>query len=100
MIGLTSLEMYNSIFNITEHNNNLKIFEEIFDMSFCLQKSKNAVEEIVGNSDITTEKLKDDVFGPVIISSNRNLQLGEPSTEGHTLFLMAYAASSFLDFES
>ena len=31
MIGLTSLDMYNSIFNNTEHNNKFELYADTFD---------------------------------------------------------------------
>ena len=31
MIGLTSLEIYNTIFNVTEGNNKLELYTDTFD---------------------------------------------------------------------
>ena len=34
MIGLTSLQVYNSIFKITEENNTIKLYRDLFDFCF------------------------------------------------------------------
>ena len=82
MVGLTSLEVYNSIFNITEQNNKFDLCKDSFDeVSFA--KLKVADEEIVNVSDLSPEVLKGDVLGPFIISIFRKLQLEKSSTDGY-----------------
>ena len=55
MIGLTSLEVYNSIFNITE-NNEFELYTDLFDeLSFT--ELKHELEEILGLSDYSPEHL-------------------------------------------
>ena len=65
MLGLTSLEVYNSIFNITQ-NIKFELYTDKFD-EFSFTKLKGAVE-IVNVSNTSPEDLKDDTLGPVIAS--------------------------------
>ena len=52
MVGLTSLEVDNSIFYIIEGNNKIDIFTDTFD-DFSIEDLKDEVEEIFSTSDIT-----------------------------------------------
>ena len=52
MIGLTSLEVYNSIFNITAENNKVEFYTDTFG-EFSFEELKNELEEILSVSDIT-----------------------------------------------
>ena len=52
MVGLTSLEVDNSIFYIIEGNNKIDIFTDTFD-DFSIEDLKDEVEEIFSISDIT-----------------------------------------------
>ena len=56
MIGLKSLEVYNSLFNITEHNNKFGLYTDTFD-KFSFTELKDELEEILKNSDITSNQL-------------------------------------------
>ena len=97
IIGLTSLDAYNYIFNITEENNKFELYRDNFDEMATLT---NVVEEIFGYSDISSDEIKDHTLGPVIISIYKKIQLKKSSTDGYTIFLTAYAASTIRDFES
>ena len=66
MIGLTDLEVYNSIFNITETNNKFELYRETSD-KFGFLELKDEFEEILNISHITNEHLDDEVLGPRII---------------------------------
>ena len=66
MIGLTDLEVYNSIFNITEENNKFEIYRDN-STKFGLLELKNELEEILNVPHITPEQLQDDEIGPHII---------------------------------
>ena len=59
MIGLTDLEEYNSIFNITEENNKLEIYRDT-PTKFQFLDLKDELEEILGIPHITREHLLDD----------------------------------------
>ena len=52
MIGLTSLEVYNSIFNITEENNKFELYSDVFE-EFFFTEIKDELEEILNISNIT-----------------------------------------------
>ena len=66
MIGLTDLEVYNSIFNITEENNKFELYRDTSD-KFGFLELKDELEEILNISHITSEHLDDEVLGPHII---------------------------------
>ena len=99
MIGLTSLEVYNSIFNMTDENSKFELYTETFD-EFGFIELKDELEDIPKISDITTDVLEDDRLGPLIIKAYRKLHLENLSTDGYIIILMYYARSPFRDFES
>ena len=57
MIGLTSLEVYNSILNINKTNNNFGLYTDKFD-EFSFEELKEELEEILNISDITPYHLQ------------------------------------------
>ena len=89
MLGLTCFEVYNSIFNTTEENNNFELYKDNFD-DCQFAKLKDAVEQVANVSDMSEEKLKDDTIGPVIISIYGKLQLEKLRTDGYTFLLMSH----------
>ena len=74
MIGLTDLEVYNSIFNITEKNNKFELYRDAYD-KFGFLELKDELEEILNISNITNEHLDDEIIGPRIIDELLNYQL-------------------------
>ena len=62
MIGLTNLEVYISIFNITGGNKKVELCKEISD-EFSVTELKDELEEAVGISDFSTEHLQDQKVG-------------------------------------
>ena len=66
MIGLTDLEVYDSVFNITEENNKFDIYRDS-SIKFGFTELKDELEEIPNISHITTEHLQDEIIGPRII---------------------------------
>ena len=98
MTGLMSLEVYNSISNITEQNNKFELYKDKFD-DFSFAKLKDAIEEISNIPDISPKDLQNDTLGPIIISIYRKLQLEKSSTDGYTFLFMTYF-TSLRDFES
>ena len=93
------IEVYKSIFNITEQKNKFELYIDKFD-DFSFAKSKDAVEEISKFPVISPEDLQNDTLGPIIISIYRNLELEKSSTDGCTFLFMTYVVSRFRDFES
>ena len=71
MIGLTSLEVYNSIFKITEENIEFELYTDNFD-KFSYVELKDEHEEILDFPNITAERLQDKMNGPRIFSAYKN----------------------------
>ena len=67
MIGLTSLEVYNSIFNITKKNN-FYFYIDTFD-EFSFTDLKDELEEILDFSDITPYHQKHETIAPGIFEA-------------------------------
>ena len=69
MIGLTDLEVYNSIFNITVENNKFKLhkFPDEKAGGVTYEKVRDEIEKDLGIKDITATDLEDDIIGPIII---------------------------------
>ena len=99
MIGLTNLEVYNSIFNITEENNKFEIYRDISN-KFGFLELKDKLEEILNILHITTEHLDDEILGPRIIDEYIKLSIEEKNRDGYKILLLGYSASPFRDFES
>ena len=72
-IGLKVLEVYNSIFNITEENIKFELYkfpdEKAGGVSY--EKVKDEIERDLDISDITATDLQDDIIGPNIIDESR-----------------------------
>ena len=68
MIGLTDLEVYNSIFNITELNNKFELYKFPDEKSGGISyiKVKDEIERDLDISDITVADLQDDIIAPII----------------------------------
>ena len=66
--------MYNSIFNITEENNNFKHFKVLDEKSGGVSylKVRDEIEKDLYISDITASDLEDDILGPIVIAEYRN----------------------------
>ena len=99
MLGLVDLEVYNSIFNITEENNKFEIYRSKDD-KFGFLESKDELEEIFNIPHITIEHLDDEILGPRIIDEFIKLSNEKRNRDGYMMLLFGYCASSFQDFES
>ena len=99
IIGLTDLEVYNSIFNITEENNKFDIYRDISN-KFGFIELKDTLEEILNIPHITIEHLDDKILGPRIIDEFIKLSNEKKNSDGYMVLLVGYCASSFRDFES
>ena len=102
MIGLVDLEVYNSIFNITEENNKLQIYkfpdEKAGGISY--EKVRDETERDLVISDITAADLQDDIIGPIIIEEYREQVTKRLKDDKHMNILSQYTSSVFQDFES
>ena len=99
MIGLTSLEVYNSFFNITEDNNNFEIYRDK-STTFGFLELKDGLEEILNIPHITPKHLQDDEIGPRIIDEFYKLSHEKKNSYGYMILLLGYSRSLFREFES
>ena len=102
MIGLTDLEVYNSIFNITEENNKLELYKFPDDKigGVTYEKVREKIEKALDIEDITAEDLQDDIIGPIIIEENKKQVSKKMNDEQYMNILANYISSVFQDFES
>ena len=75
VIGLTSLEVYNSMFNIREENNKFELYTGSPDDAFSFVELKDKLAKTVGLSYISAEDLQDKIHGPEIIEAYRELMI-------------------------
>ena len=100
MLGLVDLEVYNSIFNITEENNKFEFYIDNFDEFFSNTELKDEIAEILNISAITPYHLQHETIAPLIIKTFKELKLEKTSTDGYYILLTNYFGSPFRDFES
>ena len=102
MIGLTDLEVYNSIFNITEQNNKLEIYKFPDEKSggVTYEKVRDEIEKDLDIEDITAEDLQDEIIGPIIIEEYNEQVTKRMNDEQYMNILAIYTRSVFQDFES
>ena len=102
MIGLTDLEVYNSIFNITEKNNKLQICklpdDKIGGISYT--KVRDEIEKDLDIEDITAVDLQDDIIGPIVIEEYREQVTKRRRDDKYMKILNFFVNSVFQDFES
>ena len=102
MIDLTDLEVYNSIFNVTEQNNKLQLYkfpdEKAGGVSY--EKVRVEIEKDLDISDITATDLQDDIIGPIILEEYREQVTKRMRDEQNMRILSIYTSSVFKDFES
>ena len=69
MTGLTDLEVYNSIFNITQEYNDFKLYKFPDEKAggITYEKVRDEIEKDLDISDITAADLQDDLIAPFII---------------------------------
>ena len=102
MIGLTDLEVYNSLFNITEENNQFELYKFPDDKAGGITYTK--VRDDIGRdldiSDITDVDLQDDIIAPIIIKEYREQVTKRMKDGGYMNIIARYTNSVFQDFES
>ena len=99
MEALTSLEAYNSIFNIFPTNNSFELCTDTFD-KFSFGELKDELEEILKFSDITPSHVQYERIGPRITEAYQQIRSENSSTDGYIIVLLGYTRSPFRDFES
>ena len=100
MIRLPSLELYNSIFDLTEENNKFELYTDDFVDEFSYNELKDKGAEVLSLSYISPEDLQHAVKGPYIIKTYRKLSIDRSQTDGYHIRILRYAKSPFRDFES
>ena len=102
MIGLTDLEVYNSIFNITEENNKLQLYKIPDEKAggVTYEKLKDEIEKDLHIEDITAADLQDEIIAPIIIEEYKEQVSKRMKDEQYMNILAIYIRSVFQDFES
>ena len=102
MIGLTDLEVYNSISNITEENNKFEPYKFPDEKAggVTYEKVRDEIEKDLDIEDITAEDLQDDIIGPIIIEKYEEQVTKRMNDEQYMNILAIYTSSVFQDFES
>ena len=102
MIGLVDLEVYNSIFNITEGNNKFHTHKFPDEKSGVISytKVKDEIQRDLDIPDITAADLQDDILAPIIIEEYKKQVTKRMEDGGYMKILAGYVSSVFQDFES
>ena len=102
MIELTSREVYNSIFNITERNNKFELF--IFPNSntgkVSYEKVRDEIEKDLGSSDNTNKHLQYIILGPIIIEEYKKDVTKKMKNDKYMDLLEGFTHSVFQVFEN
>ena len=102
VLGLVDLEVYNSIFNITEENNKFQLYkfpdEKAGGVTYT--KVRDEIEKDLGIEDITAADLQGDIIGPIIIEEYEEQVTRRMNDEQYMNILAFYTGSVFQDFES
>ena len=102
LIGLTILEVHNSISNLTEENNKFELYKlpdsKLGGISY--EKVWDENEKDLGIRDITATDLQDYIIGPIIIQEYRKQIRKRMKNDKYLSVLAVYNRSIFHDFES
>ena len=102
MTGLTDLEVYNSIFNITDENNKFELYKFPDEKAggVTYEKVRDEIEKDLDFEDITAEDLQDEIIAPTIIEEYKKQVTKRMNDEQYMNILAIYTSSVFQDFES
>ena len=104
MIGLTILEVYNSIFIITEENNKFELYKftdsKIGGISYEKVWDENEKDLGITDITITATDLQDYIIGPIIFQEYRKQIRKRMENDKHSSVLAVHNRSIFQDFES
>ena len=102
MLELVDLEVYNSIFNITEKNNKFEIYKFPDEKAggVTYEKVRDEIEKDLDIEDITAEDLQDDIIAPIIIEEYKKQVTKRMKDDKYLEILAGYTRSVFQDFES
>ena len=102
MIGLINLEVYNSIFNITEENIKFELYKFPDEKSDTItyEKVRHEIERDLDISDITDDDSQDGIIAPFIIEEYKKQVAKSMEDDGYVNILAGYVSSVFQDFET
>ena len=102
MMGLTSLDVYNSIFNTTGGNKKIELYDFPDEKTggFSYEKVRAEVERDLDVSVITATDLEDEMIAPNIVEEYREQVTKRMKDDQYMPTLSGYASSVFQDFES
>ena len=83
MLKLTSLDVHYSIYNITEEHDNFEVHTDLVDDDdFSYAQLKDSVAKVLDLSDISSEDLQHELYGPDIVKSCRKLAMETNQNDG------------------
>ena len=97
ILGLISLEVYNSFFNIAGENKNFELRTLLFDSEFSFTELKDKVAEVLGLSNVSIEDLEHKIYGSKVFEIYRKLSPEKSQTDVSYILLLNYIQSSFRD---
>ena len=102
MIGLEDLEVYNSIFNITEENNKLQLYKFPDEKAggVTYEKVRDEIEKDLDIEDITAADLQDEIIAPIIIEEYKKQVTKRMKDDKYLNIVAGFVSSVFQDFES
>ena len=102
MIGLVDLEVYNSIFNITEENKKLQLYKFPNEKAggVTYEKVIDEIEEDLGIEDITAADLQNEIIGPIIVEEYKEQVTKRMNDEQYMNILAIYTSSVFQNFKN
>ena len=88
MIGLTDLEVNNSISNINTTNNKFKLykFPDAKAGGVSYEKVSDEIERNLDISDITSSDLQDEIIAPIVLKENREQVTKRMKDDQYMLF--------------
>ena len=102
MSGLTNLEVYIFIFNLTDKKNNIELYNFLDSKSggISYQKVKDEIGKEMEISGITATDLQDEIIGPIFLDDYRKQVTKRMKDDKHMNILSRYTSSKIQDFES
>ena len=101
-IGLTDLEVYISIFNITEENNKLQVYKFPDEKPGVVtyERVRDDIGRDLDISDTTAADLQDDLIAPINIEEYKEQVTKRMKNEQYMNIVAGYVSSVFQDFKS
>ena len=96
------LEVYNSIFNITEENNKFELYNFLDEKSggVSYEKVRDEIERDLDIPDIVATNLQDGIIAPIINKKYREQMTKRMKNDEYMVILSGYTSSVFQYFES